>query len=560
MTKTFYTFFIYILTILGIIFNLSRCATVSSPTGGEKDTIPPHLVSTYPEHKSLNFKGKEIKLTFDEIIKADNLSKQLIIIPKRDNPYKHTIKKNTIILEFGKELEENTTYTFSFREGIKDITENNPAKNVKLAFSTGNYIDSLSIEGVIKDLKTDKPIKEVTVALYRDSDTLNLFTGEPRYFTQTNDEGKYLIENIKNGTYRIYAYQDKNGDLKADPTVDKFGFKEERIQLDSNLNNINVKLLRMDVRQPVVQSSRATGKYFEIKLNKSLKDFYLESNEAKQRIVSNFADENKIVRVYNTFDALDSLQAKFTGIDSLGQKIEQELYIKFTESKKQPEKFTSKNTLGSNLDVDKVLKTEFIFNKPIKHILYDSLFIFYDSLHVDHFTEKDLKWNKTRDRVELKKEINYKILKELELKHKEDTTKSKNPYKPNTFQFIVGKGAFISIEKDSIATSKKSLKTLNEEDYGIIKGKANTKEEAYILQLIDKKNEVIQELVNPITFKFINVPPGEYRLRVIIDKNNNGQWDAGNINLYCEPEPIIFFEEPLTIRANWERDNIEISF
>jgi uncharacterized protein (DUF2141 family) len=46
--------------------------------------------------------------------------------------------------------------------------------------------------------------------------------------------------------------------------------------------------------------------------------------------------------------------------------------------------------------------------------------------------------------------------------------------------------------------------------------------------------------------------PGNYRLKVIFDRNNNKNWDTGHYILGIQPEPVYFFPKEITIRANWD--------
>ena len=60
---------------------MASCAKRGSITGGLKDTLGPELKISFPKKFSTDFKGNEIKLTFDEYIKLKDLNKQLIISP-----------------------------------------------------------------------------------------------------------------------------------------------------------------------------------------------------------------------------------------------------------------------------------------------------------------------------------------------------------------------------------------------------------------------------------------------------------------------------------------------
>ena len=63
-----------------------------------------------------------------------------------------------------------------------------------------------------------------------------------------------------------------------------------------------------------------------------------------------------------------------------------------------------------------------------------------------------------------------------------------------------------------------------------------------------------------MTFKFPYVKPGKYTFRVLIDEDEDGQWSSGNILQDKEPEPVYFYSEIFDVRANWQLENIQISF
>ncbi len=57
---------------------ISSCADIGMPEGGPKDTIPPVLLETNPEFRSLNYKGKSVRFTFNEYIMPDQISESLV--------------------------------------------------------------------------------------------------------------------------------------------------------------------------------------------------------------------------------------------------------------------------------------------------------------------------------------------------------------------------------------------------------------------------------------------------------------------------------------------------
>jgi len=57
-----YIFVLLVLTVIG-------CAKRGSISGGLKDTLAPVMRTSIPKNFSVNFKGSEINLTFDEYVK-----------------------------------------------------------------------------------------------------------------------------------------------------------------------------------------------------------------------------------------------------------------------------------------------------------------------------------------------------------------------------------------------------------------------------------------------------------------------------------------------------------
>ncbi|MFM7758692.1 MAG: hypothetical protein ACKO6J_07155, partial [Crocinitomicaceae bacterium] len=46
--------------------------------------------------------------------------------------------------------------------------------------------------------------------------------------------------------------------------------------------------------------------------------------------------------------------------------------------------------------------------------------------------------------------------------------------------------------------------------------------------------------------------PGKYDIQLILDANQNGEWDPIDPKKNIQPERVLYFPEAITIRANWE--------
>ena len=61
---------------------LLGCAQVRQPSGGPKDTFAPQIDTTIPPNFSVDFNADKISIEFNEYIKLNNISEQLIVSPR----------------------------------------------------------------------------------------------------------------------------------------------------------------------------------------------------------------------------------------------------------------------------------------------------------------------------------------------------------------------------------------------------------------------------------------------------------------------------------------------
>ncbi len=571
------SFFISTLLIIAIALAYS-CANQGSPTGGPKDTIPPTLLNSYPTHKSINYTGQEFKLSFDERINTDKLKQNLIITPIIENPYDIKFKKYDVILKFENPFDSATTYTLNFGEGITDVTEKNPVENLTLAFSTGSIIDSISISGQVLDLYTNKENEKYIVALYAEDDTLNILTGKPRYFAKTDKEGNFFIENIKNGFYRVYAFDDQNNNMVCDPKDEAHGLLSKSVDLNQNQENIVIRTLLLDVSPLEFSRGKTTGIYYDLAYNKYIKEYRLEEyhNPSKLPIPKNnlFA-ENTLIRFY--YDSAyqyqnDSIGFRVHSMDSIGNESVDTAFVQFRESKRKPFAFEQKVTPRSVKLEDK-LKLNLFVNKPITHYDLDSFMIQYDTLINQKIPDSLYYWNERRTVLTYETDLDSKFFKkhvDSLLTNYSDTTIKDSLYiaarqylnriDTNKFKIYLAKNSLISVENDSSKMISIGYSFVDPSNTGTVSGNINTSYTSYIIQLVTPSYSVVKSQKDGSTFNFVNVAPGKYTLRVLIDTNNDGKWSYGNILVNEEPESIYFYEEEFDVRANWQLENVNIQF
>jgi uncharacterized protein (DUF2141 family) len=534
-------------------FILYGCAQQFMPTGGPVDKTPPLLVASDPGEKEVNVQTKRIRLTFDEYIKEEKLKEQLIISPSIDNTYQSTVRRNEMILEFEKELDSATTFTFNFRAGITDITEGNPAENVLLTFSTGPFIDSLEIIGKTIDLLSGRVQNDITVGLFLFSDTLNPYARKPRYFTKTDSSGNYELANLTPGDYVLYTWQDKNDNLQIDSKDEAHGFYPETIRLDKNLNLPPIPYLKQQADTLKVVSSRPAGREFLIRFNKYLRDYELVPEDSTLDLYYRYENESQAIRVYNTFPELvnDSLQVKVVASDSMLYALEETLFISFNEeSSAEKEQLEWRSIPTGPAKIRENEEVQLLFTKPMLKMEMDSLFSMVDSVFTYYELEESLQFNAGRTRA--KAYFNRDSLRE-----------------GKTLTYVIPEG-LQSVDGDTLDRLLITFELKQGKDYGSIKGKVEgvADDQNFIIQLLNPAGQVQREIPNQKEYSFELVEPGSYTVRVLIDANGDGIWNAGNGFIRRAPEPVYHYEKPnpekgedprtIILRANWELSDINI--
>lgn len=544
---------------------LLSCARQSSPTGGPKDTIPPVLVRAIPPNEAINFKAKQIELIFSEDVILNAPKEQLIVTPTISKDYKIVYRRNSVILTLEESLQDSTTYTFNFRETVQDITEKNPVENLQLAYSTGTYIDSLSIEGRVFNLIRGADVKDVTVALHVENDTFNIFEHPAIYFTKTDDQGNFKISHLKPDNYFIYAFQDKNRNLVVNSRSEAYGFLREYQYLLDNIQDVSIGLINLDAGPLKLTSARPYNTYFNIRTSKNLRTFTLSAVDSSD-IVYTFGEDHANIRLYDTTDK-DSLQIHLQALDSIGNSIDTTLYAKFLTREVTPEEFKvsvqSSKLMGDKGNLEAVLQ----FTKPLDEFNLDSIHYRVDSLTQVNITAEDLNWEPLERKLTIKKKLNKAYFAKPDANgppmgrrgvpapiQAPDTVRKQTPL----YELYLGTAAFISIEDDSSQRVTQNIKPVYADDLSIINIEIQTDEENFIVELVDNNFKVIRQVKNQRKVRFEDVVPGDYKIRLIIDENRNGMWDPGNYFKDIEPEKVIYYESAdgsttiKGVKANWE--------
>lgn len=521
--------------VLVIILFSYGCASMRSPEGGPRDTTPPKVLKVEPADLSTNFKSEKITFTFDEYFNLRDEFKEFSISPEQEKPPLLKKDKKKLEVVFQDSLEKNTTYTLNFGKSVVDVNESNVLKNLTYAFSTGPFLDSLSISGKITNSLTGKPELDAVVLilpLERDS----LF-GKKRasIYTTTDSAGLYRLKNLKAGTYKIYALKESAGDKIYQQATDEVGFIKEPIKLSKNLDSINLAVFKelasnFRILDRKLNQDGSISMVFNQKLTKP------EINIIDKPLI----DESKIVRFSHGNDSV-SVWLKDLSFDSLKIAIKSDNKsldtLLFSRDKKDT--YTRNISITDNMNANVLNPNhslKLIFNIPIEKIDPTKIVLLEDSTQIKDFT--------------LEKDISDPLIYTFNYSWK----------KKPTYKIQFKEGAITGLFNTNNKEINKIIKLGSNDDYGnlILKLEVSDTTKNYVFQLVNERKQVVYTdlVTSNKTIKFSNYRAGIYFANIVYDENKNGIWDTGSISKGTQPELIWNSPAELSIRANWDRNEV----
>lgn len=531
-----------LLALLALVALLESCAAVAPPLGGPRDRTPPRRISSSPDSAARNVSQKFIRLTFSEDVVTKDLSKNLLITPQLpdDNPYKLREERNAITLLFEKPLDPNTTYSFNFREGVVDITEALPAKNAYLTFSTGAELDSGQVSGSLIDALTMRAVEGASIGLYRVADTAGVRKGRPYYTVQTDKEGKFNLNFLKSGDYKLYAVADKNNNGRYDEG-EKIAYLPAPVAIAGRTTSpVALVLTQPDQRPPLLTTRTSSPTQLRLSFNEGLRAASLAQlpagpNAATVAEATQLIDRGRTVVVFKTAAVGDG-RYLLTATDSTGNSSRDTLQFKFPVPAAAGKKAAIAplyTVEGNPRTVFPEGQVKFQFTVPVR-VATDKPF---GTLVEDSLRRRPLRLpadgTLSPDRSQLAVRFNSKA--------------------KNRLDIILDSTAISTITGQSLRLKPLRL-GLSEQDVSTsLSGTISTTQKSYEVQLLDDKFQVVASLKSPKgTYVFNDMPPGNYRLRVLIDADGDGQWRGGDPNLLVLPEPVFLYPKSLKISAGFD--------
>ena len=581
---------------------LWRCATIMTPTGGPKDTLPPVITLMPPDNFTTNFKDRKIYIEFDEFVQIKDQQKEFFTSPQMKKKPTITLRGRGISVQLRDTLRENTTYALNFGSAICDNNEGNPLYSMRYVFSTGPEIDSMVLSGYTVDAyKADSVSKSFIYFYIADSvpepkeyDS-TLFNYKPQVIARAETNGIFLAQNLKPVPYRVYAFQDTNDNQMYEPSIDKVGFLDSLINpalmpdfsvwYDSLRHYVTADpqvFMRMftDVafkRQTLQQSERPARHkamlYFGA-AHPEVTGLRFDSIPAERVIwdpqtvgrdtvalwfdvpSASLPDTIKGEITYFKHDTVNQLQEvteplklAWRLIETKEQEREREKLERerrkaeaageeWVEPKKE-NPFAFKMPTSGEINPENHLTVDFDY--PL--VKLDSAELLLTRLLEDNSIE-DIPVRMVRDTGMLRR---WQV---------------RAPWKlGGQYTLTIPEGAITDVAGLSNDSIIRKYTVLDPEKFATVLIHVRGRDDGtkYIVQLLDGSNALKQEKRDVTTgdIRFNYVPAGEIKFRVIEDRNGNGKWDSGNVVERLQPERAEIYandqgEDTFATKTNWE--------
>ncbi len=587
----------------------SRCANIMTPDGGPKDTIPPVIIKLQPDNFATNFKEKKIYIEFNEFVQIKNQNKEMFTSPAMKKAPLLNIRGKGIVITIRDTLKENTTYAIDLGSAICDNNEGNPLNAMRFVFSTGDKVDSMMCSGYTADSYKADSVSRTFLWFYI-ADSLpktpgydsTIFNRKPDAIARAQNNGIFIAQNLKPVNYRIYAIGDKNDNQLYEPGTDMVGLldtvynpakmPEFAIWFDSLRMYPTAEpqlYFRMFtdkafVNQRLVDAQRPEQKKAMLYFNDNYPriDSLIFDNIPSDKVLMDpqtngrdtmalwfnvpaeeLPDTIKGKIVYFRHDSLrqlsktrEPLKLAWKLVETKEQQKERERIEKEKEKAKAEGREykdpNAKNLFSLKISAGKEVNPERGFD-----ITFGSPAVQFDTTAmeiamVDEKKQKTpIKWHLERDSMNM---CRWQVVAEW----KEKCNYSLYIPKHSITDVMGYQNDSTVMEFATYDPEKFATVSLNVEGAG---------RSSYIVLLTDNSGKTLQELkgVKNGKYRFNYVTPGDIRLRIIEDKNSNGQWDAGDVIAGLQPERAEAYfndrgEDLFTTKMNWDFEiNLDMS-
>ena len=613
MTRNEATYMRWLLGVI-LIFILAACASIGRPSGGEYDYTPPVYVKSNPAIGSRNVTNTRLTIDFNENVQVEDVMTKVVVSPAQKSIPSITANGRRITVDIRDTLLPNTTYTIDFSDAIRDLNEGNVLDGFAVDFSTGDSIDSLRISGMVFEARTLEPAQGMLVGVYSNFSDTAVTTLPMERIARTNQLGQFTIRGLRPGEYRIFAINDINRDYHWDRSED-IAFYDTIIRPWAETVTITDTIVTPEGVDSIVTREGRDYFPNDILLtwfNEGYQSQYLKDYKRPERrkLTVDFAAHSDSLPVLtilngdragstagewarlNTVATLDTLEYFITdsavyGLDSMLVAMRylrtdtasqlvwgtDTLRFNFKEPKKSKGQL-KKEAKERERKIERILKEREEAGDTSKTILpSDTLeiqFLQFSSksggtqelARPMWFTvDQPILFDTIPDSV-----VTFAVMRDTLW----DTIAAPRIYRPDSLKLLSFRADFnwapstkykLSIDSAALhsvyglwnSRTDFEFTTKSTEDYSaLFVNVSGLTDSAYVEVLGRDDNPVATEPVRNGVAEFNFLNPGDYYLRLFIDRNHNCEYDTGNLLDSIQPEEVYYYPKKLVLKKNWD--------
>ena len=593
---------------------LTSCARMGNPDGGWYDETPPKVLGATPADKATEVKAQKVKISFDEFVKIDNPTENVIVSPPQLQAPEIKATGKSIEVKLLDSLKANTTYTIDFSDAISDNNEGNPLGNYTYSFSTGAEIDTMEVSGYVVAAENLEPVKGILVGLYANLAD-SAFEKQPMLrVSRTDSRGHFVIKGVKRGTYRVYALQDVDGNYQFNQKSEMIAFNHELIKpsvmddtrqdtlWSDSLHIADIKrvgyahflpdnitlcafhevltsryllsVTRNEANHFAVNFSYGNPKLPQIKgLNFNAHDAFIAIPNAKRDTIDYWLRDTALVNQ-------DTLRMEMTYLmtDSAGQLVSQtdtlevlskqpyerrmkQFKATYEKWQKQQEKLKKK---GENYQTEmprpmlaiRMQNANEIDPEKRLQLQFETPISTIDTTKVHLYTKVDSLWYRANYQLlpAARRNAEGRFVRPDSLKYGMNYEISADWKPGQDYSFETDSTAFTDIYGAVTPKYKQGFKVKSDDEFGsLVITLTGLDGQPCIVQLLDRNDKVIKEVAaEHQQAEFYYLKPETYYLRLFVDSNHNGIWDTGDYAKDRQPEAVYYYPGKIECKAKWD--------
>lgn len=518
---------------------LVACAQASAPTGGPVDVDPPQPVSILPPPLTTYFSGNQFEIIFDEYVQVDDFGGQLLVSPPLNKPPQYKLRGKKLTVFWEERLLEETTYQVNLGESVKDFNEGNVNNGLIYVFSTGDYIDSLSLKGHVYDAATNEPVAGAKVMLYQQMEDSLPYTAPPAYLALTEADGSFNARYLPPDTFMIFILKEESSNYKYDGPPELIGFLEAPLPstyMDSISDHVIPLFLEADTMQYLASTEGKDYGFFEVAFNIPAQEPAItftdnESNRPLEFFSLLNVGRDTLRSWINLNDFQDLEEVTVVIKDGTAFADTTEWYIE-TDPKYRQKASMKITPAGKGGKINANAPISLGFNHPLEQVDTNLLVLYRDSVRIQPDSIRMTSYKR-------KVNVHY-------------------PFKPDqNYTLISNAGAFKDMYGNYSDSAGYKFGLHPADYYGVLKVKflfdKPLERGRFIAYL--KEGDRVMDTIKVREAKDVNfgkLPPGKYSLEGFFDENDNGQWDTGNFLKKEQPERRAFYSGEIDVRSSWD--------